>query len=81
MIFSKTPATVKTKQTTMAQELATTTSMAGCMIHDLVDLIQEKILKNRKSRNEEHWRTLKVSEFSAVISCVSAPSSHAGLFI
>jgi hypothetical protein len=56
-----TTATVKAKQTTMAEEPATTTSMAGCMIHDLVDLIQEKILKNRKSRNEEHWRTLKVS--------------------
>jgi hypothetical protein len=57
----------QSKQTTMAEELATTTSMAGCMIHDLVDLVQEKILKNRKSRNEEHWRTLKVSACSAVI--------------
>jgi hypothetical protein len=50
--------------TTMADaaalESATVDSVSGNIIHDVVDYIQERILKDRQSRSEEHWRILMV---------------------
>jgi hypothetical protein len=43
-----------------ALESATIDSVTGSIIHDVVDYIQEIILKDRKSRSKAHWRILMV---------------------
>jgi hypothetical protein len=43
-----------------ALESATIDSITGSIIHDIVDYIQERILKDRQSRSEEHCRILEV---------------------
>jgi hypothetical protein len=43
-----------------ALESAMIDSINGSIIHDIVDYIQERILKDRQSRSEEHCRILEV---------------------
>jgi hypothetical protein len=45
---------------TGALESATIESVTGSIFHDVVDYIQEKILKDRRSRSEEHLEILMV---------------------